>query len=44
LAQSTVEKHVARGMRMIAAWLTRPEEAAPAANSNSRQGAARGNR
>lgn len=44
LAQSTVEKHVARGMRMIAAWLTRPEETAHAAHSNSRQGTARGNR
>ncbi|MGE5501919.1 MAG: RNA polymerase sigma factor [Ignavibacteriales bacterium] len=45
LAQSTVEKHVARGMRMVAAWLTRTdEEAMRAANSNARNGAARGNR
>lgn len=45
LAQSTVEKHVARGMRMVAAWLTRPDEAAPRAlNSNRKQESPRGNR
>jgi len=45
LAQSTVEKHVARGMRMVAAWLTRPDdEGLKAANSNARRGLSRGNR
>lgn len=29
LAQSTIEKHVARGMRMVAASMTRPDDAAP---------------
>jgi RNA polymerase sigma factor (sigma-70 family) len=28
LSQNTVEKHVARGMRMCAAWLTRPSDEA----------------
>jgi RNA polymerase sigma factor (sigma-70 family) len=32
LAQSTVEKYVARGMRLCAAWLTRPEEEAGASS------------
>ena len=45
LAQSTVEKHVARGMRLVAAWLTRPDEEAPRAlNSNRKQEGPRGNR
>lgn len=46
LAQSTVEKHVARGMRMVAAWLTRPEsEADPRRHSiNPERGSPRGNR
>jgi RNA polymerase sigma factor (sigma-70 family) len=44
LAQSTVEKHVARGMRLCAAWLTRPDDEAPAFNINRKQGTPRGNR
>lgn len=43
MAQSTVEKHVARGMRMVAAWLTRPEEAT-SETIKSERGNVRGNR
>ena len=46
LAQSTVEKHVARGMRMVAAALTRPneEEVRGRLKINPERGRPRGNR
>ncbi|HEX6859553.1 MAG TPA: sigma-70 family RNA polymerase sigma factor [Caulobacteraceae bacterium] len=44
LSQNTVEKYVARGMRLCAAWLTRPDEERAADPRNHSVRASRGNR
>lgn len=44
LSQNTVEKYVARGMRLCAAWLTNPERAASSDRPGNEQRVSRGNR